>query len=60
MFKVQPGFAPGLRKEIHSLLDKEVIRTVSPNDAHSGFYSHYFVVPKTGSEYLTSCYEHSS
>ncbi|XP_062409095.1 uncharacterized protein LOC134100063 [Sardina pilchardus] len=35
-----------LREEIESLLKQNAVRIVPQNEAHSGFYSRYFVVPK--------------
>ena len=35
-----------LRKEIDSLLRKEAISVVPPEEADSGFHSRYFLVPK--------------
>src|SRR4029434_6151683 len=40
-----------LRKEIVSLLRKEAISVVPPEEAASGFYSRYFLVPKKDGNY---------
>ncbi len=43
---VKAGDAPILRAEIAVLLAKDAIEPVPPADMRSGFYSHYFIVPK--------------
>ena len=43
---VQQGQSHFLQKEIDSLLQKEAISVVPPEEAASGFYSRYFLVPK--------------
>ena len=37
-----------LLEEISTLKNKRAIRVVPPEEAHSGFYSRYFLVPKKG------------
>lgn len=41
-----PQNAPVLRQEVCSLLEKGAIEKIPPSELESGFYSHYFVVPK--------------
>ena len=48
---VQQGQSHFLRKEIDSLLRKEAISIVPPEEAASGFYSRYFLVPKKDGNY---------
>ena len=48
---VQQGQSHFLRKEIDSLLQKEAISVVPPEEAASGFYSRYFLVPKKDGNY---------
>src|SRR4029434_4633359 len=48
---VQRGQSHFLREEIVSLLRKEAISVVPPEEAASGFYSRYFLVPKKDGNY---------
>ena len=48
---VPRGQSHFLRKEIDSLLRKEAISVVPPEEADSGFYSRYFLVPKKDGSY---------
>src|SRR4029434_193230 len=48
---VQQGKSHFLREEIVSLLKKEAISIVPPEEEASGFYSRYFLVPKKDGNY---------
>src|SRR4029434_3997739 len=48
---VQQGQSHFLRKEIDSLLQKGAISVVPPEEAASGLYNRYFLVPKKDGNY---------
>lgn len=49
VFSHAPGESANiLLEEISTLREKGAIRVVPPEEAHSGFYSRYFLVPKKG------------
>jgi len=43
---VHPKQALVMEQEVKALLEKEAIEQVYSSDRESGFYSHYFIVPK--------------